>query len=162
MTRHADYAVTLTTIICALIAGCATGEIRHSVQDGEAVVEHIDTTDQPPTCGRSVGHGCFQIRVSNGRVEKHIWKSSVAPSYVARHEAAHKGDSKTPGMRHTAWVRHPMYNLALTSYQQSQARNVVLCATITAAAHGYPIGHLLCNDGKKEWTIPPATAFAKE
>lgn len=141
--------------LCALVAGCAGGEIRTTVHDGETVVEHIDTTDQPEWAGRGASEGAFEIRVVNGRIEKHVWKSSVAPAYVARHEAAHKGDSKAPGMRHTAWARHPMYNLSLTSYQQSQARNVVLCATITAAAPGYPLGHLLCNDGRSEWTIAP-------
>lgn len=150
MTSHADYAVTLTTIICALVAGCATGEIRHSVQDGEAVVEHIDTNDQPPTCGRSVGHGCFQIRVSNGRVEKHIWKSAAGQAYVAIHEDGHRR-----GLQHTIAKVHHLYSAALTDYQRSQARNLTLCSTITVGAPGYPLGHLLCNDGRSEWTIAP-------
>lgn len=137
-------------VLLLWLTGCATGEIRRSVVNGETLIEHIDTTDQPAKCGRWTNSGCFQLRLVNERLEKHIWKSSVGQAYVARHEDAHR-----KGMWHTEAKRHPMYNLVLTAYQQSQARNVVLCSTITAGAPGYPLGHLLCNDGRSEWTIAP-------
>ena len=141
----------------SVLAGCDTmGEIRRSVEDGVPVVEHIDTNDQPDDCPRAHNTGCFQLVTLNGIVvEKRIWKSSVAPSHVARHEAAHKGDGRSPGMQHTEWQRHPLYGVAMTDYQRSQPRNAVLCATITVGYAGYPLGHLLCNDGRSEWTIAP-------
>lgn len=137
-------------ILCSMLAGCAGGVVQRSVQDGEVVVEHIDTTDQPPTCGRSPQHGCFQIRLVDGVFEKHIWRSSVGPGYVKRHEWAHKS-----GLQHTIAKVHPLYSAALTDYQKTQTRHLTLCSTILVGVSGYPTGHLLCNDGKSEWTIAP-------
>lgn len=135
MTRPADYAVTLTTIICALIAGCAAGEIRHSTYNGIPLVEHIDTTDQPEKCYRQHEAGCSQWRDVDGKLERHIWYSVVGPIYVLPHELAHDK------MHHAAWVYNPWYKAN--------------CATIIAGAPGYPLGHLLCNDNRSEWTIAP-------
>lgn len=137
-------------LLSAILAACGTGEIRRSIVGGETLVEHIDTSDHPATCPRAHNTGCFQIRFVNGRVEKHIWKSAVAPAYVKIHEDAHR-----LGLQHTVAKKHNLYSMAMTPYQQSQQRNAVLCSTIVFGVPGYPLGHLLCNDGRSEWTIAP-------
>lgn len=118
-------------VLCAMLAGCAGGVVRHTLHEGEVVVEHVDTRDQPYPCTSGVASGCSQMR---GTI-RHIWYSSVGPAYVLKHELAHKI------MEHSEW-----------EYNQWYEAN---CATITVGATDYPLGHLLCNNGKTEWTIAP-------
>lgn len=127
-------AVIRSLLLLALLAGCAGGEIRRSSYEGLTIVEHVDMADQPDVCSRRYTDGCYQRLVVSGAVEHHIWFSKVGASYVRRHEISH-----AKGMKHTQWALHPIY----------QAN----CSTITVGAEGYPVGLLLCVDGKKEWVI---------
>lgn len=122
-------------VLLALLGGCAVGEIRRSIYNGLPLVEHIDTTDQPEWCYRQHDAGCSEWRYAGPALERHIWYSAVGPSYVLKHELAHDV------MLHTAWRWNTWYKAN--------------CATIVVGSSGYPLGHLLCNDGKSEWTIAP-------
>lgn len=141
MTHPADIAVTLTTIICALIAGCATFDPREEtispvLINGEVWMEHTDSPTPPAACG-PVGswQGC---RVTSLRRIDYV---SPVAQWVREHERI-----EAAGMRHGAYS--PDFTGAM-------------CALIVVGLGKYPTGGRLCITQAGEEIIPPDT-FAKE
>ena len=122
--------------LVALLSACSAPSVKYTLIDGVEVVEHIDMVDNP--CGnRGPASGCHWVtprRVADGQFVSvhHIAYSSVAPAYVRVHELAHAVD----GMRHDEWRFNPWHKET--------------CARITAAAVGYPMGAMICVDGRRE------------
>lgn len=121
--------------LVALLWACAAPSVKYTLIDGVEVVEHVDMVDNP--CGnRGVAVGCHWITPRRGAdgqfvTVHHIAYSSVAPGYVRVHELAHAVE----GMRHGEWHDN---------------RHGETCARITAAAMGYPLGAMICVDGRRE------------
>ena len=123
---------TKVLIIALVLTGCADGEVRHTTYDGILVVEHIDTSDAPAPCGISHLHGCHQMIAGI----QHVWYSAVSPRFVARHEIK----------LHVRGLQHGPYS-------KRGPFGGDWCATITVGVEGYPLGSLICNDGRSEWVV---------
>lgn len=99
---------------------------------GVQIVAHIDTGDAPYPCGISHRHGCHQ---KIGGVS-HVWYSEVSPSYVLHHEI--KGHAMD--MEHGPYAKHGPFGSDW-------------CATVTRGNQYYPLGSLVCNDGRNEYFL---------
>jgi hypothetical protein len=71
MEMKAHFVIIILLLVILFLTGCAGAEIRHSTHNGLALVEHIDTTDQPAECSRQHTAGCY-VKIGN---EHHIWYS---------------------------------------------------------------------------------------
>lgn len=110
------------------LGGCATPFDRVMVVRGQAVVAHIDYTDNPCAV-RGPDAGCSAV--INGT--RHIWYSGVAPAHTIEHEENHDG------MDHATWQQHPHFGW---------------CAEITRGDARYPVGGLICMNEGRQWVVP--------
>lgn len=100
------------------LGGCATPYDKVVVVRGQAVVVHVDYTDNP--CGvRGPDAGCSAIIDGT----RHIWYSGAAPAHIIGHEEDHDM------MDHAAWQQYPHFGW---------------CAEITRGGSRYPVGGLIC------------------
>lgn len=124
----------LLGVILASLFGCAglQPRIESRTVDGVTVVAHIDTGDAPAPCGISHLHGCYQMIEGVG----HVWYSDVSPPSVLIHEVKGHG----MGMQHGEYSKRGPFGGDW-------------CATVTAGNQHYPLGSVICYDGRNEYFL---------
>lgn len=151
MTRTADYSVTLTTIICALIAGCAglPHTVEYRIANGRTIEIHTDAPKEmepKESVCKEPWAGCYE------KSTRRVFLRSPVTEEDVEHEIAHDA-----GLQHGWWLFY--------------GRWVGTCAYVFVGAGKYKADTFICTRGRGEQIYSgrdfvkltsPATAFAKE